>query len=108
MPYDKLRVDFGVWGTIKKIAVMLVVICALGGLASWYIPILKQTTALQKEIEAKREAIRKQEELHQKYTEEIVALRTDPETVEHAVREKMGLAKSNETIYRFESPKQEK
>ncbi len=106
MACDKLEVDFGVWGTIKKIAVTFAILGLLACLALWYIPILNQTIALQKEIDLKREALRKQQELQQKYTEEIVALRTDSETVEHAVREKLGLVKPNETIYHFESPKQ--
>lgn len=106
MTYDKLEVDFGIWGTIKKIAVIFAVLGLLTCLALWYVPIFNQTVALQKEIDLKREALRKQQELHQKYMEEIVALRTDPETVEHAVREKLGLVKPNETIYHFESPKQ--
>ena len=108
MSFEKLHVDFGVWGTIKKVAVTFVVIGLLSCLALWYIPILKQTTALQKDLDLKREALRKEQELHQRYTEEIVALRTDPEMVERVVREKLGLAKPNETIYHFESPQQQR
>lgn len=108
MSYDKLQIDFGIWGAVKKIAVALVIVGILGSLALWYIPILKQTTALQKEIELKREALRRQQQLHQRYSEEIVALRTDPQAVQRAVREKLGLVKPEETIYHFEPPRQEK
>ena len=34
----------------------------------------------------------------------IEAMRNDPETVERYAREKLGLAKSGETVIRFEEP----
>ena len=108
MAYDKLQVDFGIWETVKRTAITLAILGILGCLALWYVPVLRQTLALEKEIEIKREALKKQQELHQKYTEEIVALRTDPDTVERMVRDKLGLAKPNETIYHFEPSNREK
>ncbi len=106
MPANRLEVDFGVWGTLRKIAITLVVGAILGGLGIWYISILKQTTRLQREIEAKQEIRKKQLEICQKYEEEIIALRTDPDTVERMVREKLGYVKPNETIYIFEPPRE--
>ena len=108
MRYDKLAVDFGVWGTVRKVAVTLVIAGILVGLGLCYIPILKQTASLQKENEIKREALRKQQALHQRYSEEIVALRTDPEAVERAIRERLHLVKPDEVIFHFESPQPEK
>ncbi len=101
----RMEVDFGIWGVVKKVAVMVFVIACLCGLALWYVPVIRQTATLQKEIEIRREALRKQEEIQQRYTEEILAMRTDPEAVERAVRQNLKLVKPNEVIYHFESGK---
>ncbi len=102
MADNRLYVDFGVWGTIRKVALSLVAVAVLGGLALWYVPVLKQAAALQKEIEIKRAALKKQQALHQRYSDEINALRTDPEAVERAIREILGYGKPGETRYHFE------
>jgi cell division protein FtsB len=108
MSDGKLSVDFGVWGVIRKVAVVLVVLGLLGGLALWYIPILKQTQVLEREIKIKTEAINKQKETYRRYSDEIVALRNDPEAVEREARLKLNLAKPNETIYHFETPRSDR
>src|SRR3990167_2033343 len=108
MANRKVEVNYGVWGMVRKAAVTVAVVAMLGGLVIWYIPIIKQTDALQKEIGAKRRQLEKQKELHQRYTDEITALRTDPETVERAVREKLNLVRPEEIIYHFEPTRSER
>ncbi len=51
----------------------------------------------------KNAALRKGQDLNQRYNEEILELKTDPEAVERAVRETLKFAKPEETIYSFES-----
>ncbi|SVC03656.1 uncharacterized protein METZ01_LOCUS256510, partial [marine metagenome] len=48
--------------------------------------------------------ILKEEELARRSQTSIEALRNDPKTVERFAREKLGLAKVGETIFRFEEP----
>ena len=100
-----MDVDFGMWGVVKKIAVGVAVTAIRGALGIWYIPVLRQSTALQKEIDLKREALRQQQEVQQRYMDEILAMRTDREAVERAVRQKLNLAKPDEIIYHFEPNK---
>jgi cell division protein FtsB len=102
MEYGRLEVDFGVWSTVRKIALTVLAVGMLAGMVLWYIPALRQNQRLQREIEIKREALKRQQQLQQEYQEQIIALKTDPETVERVVREKLGLAKPNETIIHFE------
>ncbi len=103
MAYGRLEADFGVWGTIKKVSVVILVLAGVAATAAFYVPTINQAKSLQREIEDKRLALKKQQELHRKYSEEIQALRHDPEAVERAIRENLHLAKPDETIYRFES-----
>jgi cell division protein FtsB len=102
---QKLYVDFGIWGTVRKAAIAIVVIALMCGLAAWYVPIVRQAAWLQKEIEIKKEAIKVHAEKQRRYMDEIQAFRSNPEVVEKAAREKLGLVKPNEVIYRFESDK---
>lgn len=103
---ERLHVDYGVWGTINRVAWTLLILCVSGAIfVFWYAPAIRQSKALQREIEIKREALKQQEALKLKYDEELKALRSDPEAVERAVRERLKLVKPNETIYRVESPK---
>jgi len=95
---QKLHVDFGIWGTIRKAAIGVIVVALMCGLAAWYIPIVNQTSTYQKEIEIKKEALKKQLEKQQQYREEIQAFRTDPEVVEKAAREKLNLVKPNSVL----------
>jgi cell division protein FtsB len=100
--YPKLHVDFGMWGLVRKASMIVFCVAAVGLLAAFYIPILKQSRAFQMEIDQKRAALRTQMEIHRRLTEELQLLKTSPLAVEQAVREKLGLVKPNEVIYRFE------
>ena len=53
-----------------------------------------------------REALKKELARHNKAS--IEALRNDPKTVERFAREKLGLAKIDETVFRFEEPDPER
>lgn len=103
MPEQKLYVDFGIWGTLRKAAIGVVVIALMCGLAVWYVPIVNQSTRLQREIDIRKAALARQQEKQKRYQEQILAFKTNPEAAEQAAREKLGLVKPNETIYRFES-----
>ena len=103
MQQGKLYVDFGMWGIVRKVAVAFFGLVMLAFLVLYYIPTLRETGKLEKEIEEKRAAIKKQQDLQQKYHDEILALRADPEAVVRSAREKLNLVKPEETIYHFES-----
>ncbi len=106
MAYGRINVDYGAWGIVGKTAWAILITCGItAALVFIYVPSIRQSAALQKEIEIKREALKKQMELQQKYDEELRDLRSNPEAVERAAREKLKLVKPNEMIYIFESSK---
>ncbi len=108
MAYNRLEVDFGIWGTLRKMAYAIIIAVVIGGMALLYVPILKQNSRLEKDVEIKRQALKQQQGLCQKYSDEIQALKSDPEAVERAAREILKLIKPNETIYQFKDSKQDK
>lgn len=55
----------------------------------------------QKEIRSARERIGKLNDENKSLANEVQALKTDPEAIERVAREKMGLARPGEIIYRL-------
>jgi len=103
MPQTRIDVDYGVWGVVKRVSVIVSVACILSLLALWYLPIIKQSRALERDIEARHQALAKQQQLQQTHIDQLNALRTEHEAVERALRENLRYARPDEKIYRFES-----
>ncbi len=78
-----------------------VVVC---GVALMFLPLIHQRLSMQAESDRLDQEIARQEALEKKQKADIEALRTDPGFVERTAREKLNLAKPNETIFRFEPP----
>ena len=98
------RVDLGIWDKLTKALVFLVILAAMVAVAVWYLPLIKQNERMRQEILRLEGEIIKEEELARRNKTSIEALRNDPKTVERFAREKLGLAKRDETVFRFEEP----
>ena len=102
------RVDLGIWDKLTKAVVFLLIIAALLAVAVWYLPLIKQNERMRAEILRLDGEVTKEEKIAMHRKIAIEALRNDPETVERYAREKLGLAKPGETIFRFEEPDPER
>ena len=98
------RVDLGIWDKLTKALVFMVILAAMVAVAVWYLPLIKQNERMRQEILRLEGEIVKEEELARRNKTSIEALRNDPKTVERFAREKLGLAKAGETVFRFEEP----
>ena len=98
------RVDLGIWNKLTKAVVFLLIIAALIAVAVWYLPLIKQNERMRTEILRLDEEVAVQEEIAHRRKIQIEAMRNDPRTVERYAREKLGLAKVGETVFRFEEP----
>lgn len=99
----RLKVDYGWFSVLTKIAYVLFFFAFLACLAYYYIPLIKKSRAFERELEAKQYALKQEEELNARLKREIDLLKKDPEYVEKVARDKLGYAREGETIYRFES-----
>jgi cell division protein FtsB len=79
-------------------------IVAVGGGLLLFVPILHQRHSLQMEMQRLDAEIIRQETVEKQQRTEMEALKTDPTYVERTARNKLNLARPNETIFRFESP----
>ena len=104
----RLRLDYGWSSILIKVAYILFFLAAVAGLAYYYIPLIKKSRAFEHELEAKQLALKQEEELNTRLKREIELLKKDPEYVEKVVRDKLGYAREEETIYRFKSLEEQK
>ena len=98
------RVDLGIWNKLTKAVIFLLIIAALIAVAVWYLPLIKQNERMRTEILRLDGEVAVQEEIAHRRKIQIEAMRNDPRTVERYAREKLGLAKVGETVFRFEEP----
>jgi cell division protein FtsB len=96
------NVDLGIWSKLTKVVVGLVVLAVLLLMGMCYLPLIQQNERM------RREKLRLEMELENETAKsrqlqaQIDALRNDPKTVERLMREKLGYAKPDETVIRFE------
>jgi cell division protein FtsB len=78
------------------------VIVAIGAGVLLFVPILHQRHNMQKEIRRLDAEIIRQENLEKQARTELEALKTDATFIERTARNKLNLARPNETVFRFD------
>ena len=99
----KQKVDLGIWSWLAQAVVALVAIAALLLIGMAYLPEIQKNERMRREIDRLDTELEKQKQISQQLQMEFNALRNDPKTVERLVREKLGYAKADETVVRFET-----
>jgi cell division protein FtsB len=96
------NVNLGIWSKLTKVVVGLVVLAILLLMGMCYLPLIQQNERMRREILRLDVQLQKEEAKSKELKAEIDALRNDPKTVERLMREKLGYAKPDETVVRFE------
>jgi cell division protein FtsB len=96
------NVYLGLWSKLTKLVVGLVVLAILLLMGMYYLPLIQQNERMRREIMRLDVQLQKEEAKSKQLKAEIDALRNDPKTVERLMREKLGYAKPDETVVRFE------
>jgi cell division protein FtsB len=97
-----MNVDLGIWSKLTKVVVGLVVLAFLLLIGMCYLPLIHQNERMRREIMRLDAQLQKEEEKSKQLKAEIEALRNDPKTIERLTREKLGYARPDETVVRFE------
>jgi cell division protein FtsB len=97
-----MKVDLGIWDKLTRMVIFLVFVAGILLVAIWYLPLIKQNERYRKEILRLDNLIQKEEETSKQLRNSIDALRFDPKAVERLARERLGYAKTGETVIRFE------
>jgi cell division protein FtsB len=99
-----MNVDLGIWSKLTKVVAGLVVLAFLLLIGMCYLPLIQQNERMRREILRLDAQLQKEEEKSRQLKTEIDALRNDPKTIERLMREKLGYARPDETVVRFEPP----
>ena len=97
-----MNVDLGIWSKLTKVVVALLVVALLLLLGMWHLPLIQQNERMRAEKLRLELELEKETQKAKQLQAEIDALRNDPNTVERLAREKLGYARPDETVIRFE------
>ena len=98
-----MNVDRDIWGTLTKFVIGLIVLAVLLLIGMYYLPLIQENTRMRAKILELDQQLETETNQLNRLQAQIDALRNDPKTIERLAREKLGYAKPDETIIRFES-----
>ena len=98
-----MNVDLGIWSKLSRLLLVLLVLATLVVVALWYVPLIRNNESLRKRKFLLEQQIKQAEEEQKRLKSSLYSLEHDPKTLERMAREKLGYAKTNETVIRFES-----
>ena len=98
-----MKVDLGIWSKLTQAVIALVAVAVLILIGMTYVPLIQQNERMRREIDRLDGDLQKQQAISRGLRTDIDALRNDPATVERLAREKLGYARPDETIIRFET-----
>lgn len=98
-----MKVDLGIWSKLTKLVVGLVVLAVLLLIGMCYLSVIQENERMRRQIMIFQDHIQKEESRSRELQSQVDALLHDPKTVERLTREKLGYAKPDETVVRFES-----
>lgn len=97
-----MNVNLGIWDKLTKLVIFLLFIAGIGAVFFWYLPLIQENQRYRKEILALDSRINEQERYSRYLRAAIDSHQNDAKTIERLAREKLGWAKTNEMVVRFE------
>ena len=98
-----MNVDLGIWSKLTKVVVGLVVVAVLLLIGMCYLPVINENERMRRQILLFQNQIKQEEARSKALQAQVDALLHDPKTVERLTREKLGYARPDETVVRFET-----
>ncbi|HUR45272.1 MAG TPA: septum formation initiator family protein [Candidatus Saccharimonadales bacterium] len=94
-----------IWDKLSRVVVFLLFVAGLIGVFFWYLPLIQQNQRYRKEIYSLDAKIEQEKRVGKQLIASIDSIQNDPRALERLARERLGLARTNETVIRFEAPK---
>ncbi|MBM3847452.1 MAG: septum formation initiator family protein [Verrucomicrobia bacterium] len=92
-----------IWDVLTKCVLFLLFIAAGVAIFFTYLPLIQQNQQMRRDIISLESEIRAEERHKKSLKAQADAILYDPRTVERLARERLGYARSNETVFYFES-----
>ena len=99
-----MKVDLGIWDKLTWAVIALGLAALLVGVVDLYLPLIRQNKRMREQINKLNTQINREEETNKWLKGYIEALHHDPKTVERVARERLGYAKPDEIVIRFQEP----
>jgi cell division protein FtsB len=99
---DVMNVNLGIWSALTKVVVALVVVAVLLLIGMCYLPLIQENRRMRADNLKLERELETETEKSSRLQSQIDALKNDPKTVERLTREKLGYARPDETVVRFE------
>ena len=99
-----MDVDLGIWSKLTKVVVALLITAFVLLIGMCYLPLIRQNERMRADILRMQTQLQKEEETSKQLRTEIDFLRNNPKSVERLTREKLGYARPDEMVIRFEQP----
>ncbi len=99
-----MNVNLGVWDKLSRLMVVLLFLAGLIGVFFWYLPLIEKNQRFRRQLFELDTQIQTQEKYARQLRASMDAVQNDPRTLERLAREKLGWARTNETIIRFQAP----
>lgn len=99
-----VNVNLGIWGKLTKLAVFLLFILGVAGVALWYFPLIKQNERMRQDLLKIEAKIKIEQERDRALRSSFESVRNNPKTIERLARANLGYAKPGEVVVRFEAP----
>jgi cell division protein FtsB len=97
-----VNVDHGIWSKLTKLVVGLIVLAVLLLIGMCYLPVIQENARMRAQILKLDQQLQAEQQKSQQLQAQINALRNDPKTVERLAREKLGYARPDEVVVRFD------
>jgi cell division protein FtsB len=99
-----VNVNLGIWDKLTKLAVFLLFMLGVAGVALWYFPLIKQNERMRQDLLKLEAKIKIEQERERALRSSFEAVRNNPKTIERLARANLGYAKPGEIVIRFEGP----
>jgi cell division protein FtsL len=98
--------EHGVLWLLSKLTRVALAVLVLVLVVTLFIPLFRKSQRLSEEKYNLEQQIQQHESENKRLETEAAALSRDPKAVERVAREKLGWARPDEKVYRFEPPKE--
>ncbi|MGO8674856.1 MAG: septum formation initiator family protein [Limisphaerales bacterium] len=99
-----MNAEVGLWDKLTRVALLLLFVAVLLLVGVWYMPLIEQNERMRRSILELDNKIQRASEEGKQLKGAYEALRHDPKAVERLARERLGYARTGETVIRFEAP----
>ena len=99
-----MNAKLSIWDKLSRLVIFLLFVAGVLAVFFWYLPLIQKNQRYRRDIFALDAKIVAEEKRAHQLRTSIASVQNDPKTVERMAREILGLARTNETVLRFEPP----